>query len=91
MSALKNKRQSERLAAKAGGKFVDMTEKAVQLKALQNALVPCSSSLKNAVQKKGILNRSKLPISASDLRRMVSAAGLGGGPGAGGVVPGPSI
>ena len=76
LSTGKPQRQSSRLAAKATGKFVDSTDKAVQLKALKNALVPCSSKLKGVVEKKGILNRSKLPIGVSDLRKLVAAAGL---------------
>ena len=69
LSTEKPKRQSSRLAAKA-----------VQLKALQNALLPCSSSLRATVKKKGMMNHSKLPISVADLRKMVAAAGLGEAP-----------
>jgi hypothetical protein len=65
------------LAAKASGKFVDSTDKAVQLKALKNDLVPCSSELKKTVDKKNLLARSKLPIAPADLRRLVTAAGIG--------------
>jgi len=32
------------------------------------------------VEKKNLLKRSKLPISAADLRKMVAAAGLGDKP-----------
>ena len=56
---------------------MDSTDKAVQLKALQNALLPCSSQLKKVVGKKSLLTRSKLPIAPADLRRMVAAAGIG--------------
>ena len=77
LSAPKPQRQSTRLAEKAKGLFVDSTDKAVQLKALQNALLPCSSQLKKAVGKKSLLTRSKLPIAPADLRRMVAAAGIG--------------
>lgn len=80
LSTEKPKRQSSRLAAKATGMFVDATDKAVQLKALQNALLPCSSSLRATVKKKGMMNHSKLPISVADLRKMVAAAGLGEAP-----------
>ncbi|KAG2591410.1 hypothetical protein PVAP13_5NG479886 [Panicum virgatum] len=80
LSAPKAPRQSSRLAEKAAGRFVDSTDKAVQLKALQNALVPCSTKLKQTVEKKNLLKRSKLPISAADLRKMVAAAGLGDKP-----------
>ncbi|RLM70051.1 hypothetical protein C2845_PM17G13850 [Panicum miliaceum] len=45
--------------------------------ALKNSLAPCSTALKEQVEKKGLLNRSKLPISVADLRKLVSAAGLG--------------
>ena len=77
LSAPKPQRQSTRLAEKAKGLFVDSTDKAAQLKALQNALLPCSSQLKKAVGKKSLLTRSKLPIAPADLRRMVAAAGIG--------------
>ena len=86
LSAPKPKRQSSRLAEKADGKFVAVADKACQLKALKNALAPCSSKLKQAVEKRNLLTRSKLPIGAADLRKMVSAAGLGVKPS----VPGPS-
>ena len=76
LSAGKPQRQSSRLAAKAAGKFVDSTDKAVQLKAMKNALAPCSSKLKNIVEKRNMLTRSKLPIGVSDLRKLVAAAGL---------------
>jgi len=52
-----------------------LAAKAVQLKALQNALLPCSSSLRAAVMK-GVMNRSKLPIAVANLRKIVAAAGL---------------
>jgi len=80
LSAPKPQRQSTRLAEKAKGLFVDSTDKAVQLKALQNALLPCSSQLKKAVGKKSLLTRSKLPIAPADLRRMVAAARIGNKP-----------
>ena len=44
---------------------------------LKNSLAPCSAALKEQVAKKGLLNRTKLPIYAADLRKLVSAAGLG--------------
>jgi len=69
-------RQSSRRAAKASASFVSTTDKAMQRTALKNSLAPCSASLKEQVVKKGILNRSKIPISVSDLRKLVSAAGL---------------
>ena len=64
---------------------MDSTDKAVQLKALKNAMVPCSSQLKQAIAKKSLLACSKLPIAPTDLRRMVAAAGIGNMP----VVPPP--
>ncbi|RLN11921.1 hypothetical protein C2845_PM09G11050 [Panicum miliaceum] len=54
-----------------------MTDKVVQRTALKNSLAPCSAALKEQVEKKGLLNRSKLPISVADLCNLVSAAGLG--------------
>ncbi|CAN6308352.1 unnamed protein product [Urochloa humidicola] len=71
------KRQSSRLAAMNGGKYVHTKDKAMQRKALQNSLMSCSSKLKAVVDKRNILHRDKLPLSATDLRKMVSAAGLG--------------
>ena len=65
---------------------MSVADKACQLKALKNALVPCSSKLKQAVEKRNLLTRSKLSIGAADLRKMVSATRLGVKPS----VPGPS-
>ena len=56
--------------------FVDSTDKAVQLKVLKNALAPCSNKLKQAVEKKNLLARAKLPIAVSDLRKLVAATGF---------------
>jgi len=53
--------------------FIDVIERA----ALKNSLQPCSAALKEHVEKKGILNRSKIPIPVADLRKLVRAAGLG--------------
>jgi len=75
-SAAKPLRQSARLAEKTAGMFVDSTDKTVQLKAMNNALAPCSAKLKDVVEKKNMLTRSKLPIGVSDLRKLVPAAGL---------------
>ncbi|CAN6361747.1 unnamed protein product [Urochloa humidicola] len=71
------KRQSSRLAALNNGKFVHSTDKAMQRTALKNSLQSCSSKLKTVIQKRNVLNRTKLPLSATDLRKIVSAAGLG--------------
>ena len=76
LSAPKKTRHSSRLAEKAKGKFVDSTDKVVQLKALKNALAPCSPNLRKAVEKKSLLAHSKLPIAPADLRHMVAAAGI---------------
>jgi hypothetical protein len=70
------RRQSSRLAAKAGGNFVDATDKAVKLKALQNALAPCSSKLKTVVEQGNIIAKAKNPLSAADIRKLVTASGL---------------
>ncbi|CAN6373709.1 unnamed protein product [Urochloa humidicola] len=70
------KRQSSRLAALNTGKFVHSTAKAMQRKALLSNLAPCSSKLKTVVDKRNILNRNKIPLSTTDLRKMVAAAGL---------------
>jgi hypothetical protein len=69
-------RQSSRLAAKTGGNFVDATDKAVKLKALQNALAPCSSKLKVVVEQRNIITKAKNPLSAADIRKMVTSSGL---------------
>ncbi|TVU23342.1 hypothetical protein EJB05_25699, partial [Eragrostis curvula] len=71
-------RHSERLAGKEPSHHVDSTDKAVQLKALKNCLAACSRELKAHVNKKGLLGRKKQPIATADLRKLVSAAGLGG-------------
>ncbi|CAL4905593.1 unnamed protein product [Urochloa decumbens] len=70
-------RQSTRLAAMATANYVDLTDKAVQRKALLNSLAPCSDALQRHVKKRGLLNSKKLPISIPDLRKLVTAAGLG--------------
>ncbi|CAN6210020.1 unnamed protein product [Urochloa humidicola] len=70
------KRQSTRLAALNTGKFVHSTAKAMQRKALQNSLAPCSAKLKGVVDKRNMLSRNKMPLSTSDLRKMVTAAGV---------------
>jgi hypothetical protein len=70
------RRHSTHLAAKDKGKFVDMTDKAVKKKALENALSSCSPAMQQHVKRKGLLSRSKLPIGISDLRKLASAAGL---------------
>lgn len=71
------KRHSLRLAEKAPASFVDMTDKAIKLKALQNSLQPCSAALKSQVAKCKAMTRSKISIPVPDLRRLVYAAGLG--------------
>jgi hypothetical protein len=43
------KRQSSRLAAKNNGMFVDMTDKAVQRRALQDSLASCSQAVQQHV------------------------------------------
>jgi hypothetical protein len=49
------RRHSIRLAAKDKGMFVDMTDKAMQKKALENTLQACSSGLQKHVQRRGLL------------------------------------
>jgi hypothetical protein len=70
-------RQSSRIAAKAGGNFIHFTDKAMQLKALQNALAPCSAKLKTVVEQCKLLTKSKGLFNATNLRKMVTAVGLG--------------
>jgi hypothetical protein len=69
-------RQSARLAAKNKGKFIDSTSQATRRKALVNSLSGCSVSLKKQVMKRNILTRNKLPVGVSDLRKLVTAAGV---------------
>lgn len=71
------KRQSSRLAAKYNGMFVDMTDKAVQRRALQDSLASCSQAVQQHVTRRGLLNKNKAPIAIPDLRKLVRAAGLG--------------
>jgi len=42
---------------------------------LVNALAGCSSALKKQVTKRNILTRNKIPMSAKEIRKLVSAAG----------------
>ena len=77
MPSLEPRRESERLARAAGGLFVSAETKAMHLKALKNALEPCSRKLKEEVQKKGLLSGIAKPLGASTLRKLVSAAGMG--------------
>ncbi|CAN6198815.1 unnamed protein product [Urochloa humidicola] len=71
--------------------FIDLTDKAMQRKALLNSLAPCSDALQRHVKKHGLLNSKKLPISVPNLRKMVTAAGLGcGSASAIGAVPDPT-
>nr|TKW37042.1 hypothetical protein SEVIR_1G021600v2 [Setaria viridis] len=76
-NSVPKKRQSSRIAAKANGNFVHSTDKAMQLKALQNSLAPCSSKLKSVVEQRKILSKSKIQLSTADLRKLVAAAGVG--------------
>lgn len=82
-------RQSSRLAAKGDGKYVAMADKAAQRTALKNSLASCSTALQNQVCKRNILNHTSFPISATDLRKLVGAAGLSSGnaPAGGQVLP----
>lgn len=70
------RRQSTRLAAMATGSHVDMTDKAVKRKALQNSLAACSPAVQHHVQRRGLLSRNKLPIALPDIRKLARAAGL---------------
>lgn len=69
-------RHSVRLAAKEQPNYVDMTDKASQLKALHNTLAGCSKELKLHVTKKGLMGKKKKPIPSADLRKMANAVGL---------------
>ncbi|CAO2199126.1 unnamed protein product [Urochloa humidicola] len=71
------KRNSERLAAKETGKFVHASEKASQLKALQNSLALCSKPVQKHVTQKKLLKCTKKPIAAADLSKLSDAIGLG--------------
>lgn len=71
------RRHSTRLAAKEKGKYVDMTDKAVQLKALHNSLQACSTDLQKHVRRRGILSRTKLSVALHALRKLARVAGLG--------------
>jgi len=55
-----------------------MTSQAVQRKALLNSLNGCSVKLKKHVTSRNILSRNRMPIGAAELRKLVSAAMLGG-------------
>lgn len=74
-------RQSARIAAKSKGAFIETTTlgQAMRRKALLNlnSLFGCSAGLKKQVVKRNILSRNKLPVGVSDLRKLVTAAGVG--------------
>ena len=70
-------RNSSRLAAKEDGKFVSATDKATQLKALQNSLALCSKPVQQHVAKKKLLTKTKTNIDTEDLLKLASAVGLG--------------
>jgi len=73
------RRHSARLAAKSavrGGAHQDSTAVAVRRKALLNSLSGCSSTLKKHVNKNNLLSRSKLPLCASEIRKLLDAAGV---------------
>nr|CAB3498517.1 unnamed protein product [Digitaria exilis] len=69
--------KSARLADKERAEYISMTDKAVQLTALKNALEPCSRKLKEQVQKSGLLTGLGKPIAISTLRKIANATGLG--------------
>ncbi|KAJ1272950.1 hypothetical protein BS78_06G242300 [Paspalum vaginatum] len=69
-------RNSSRLAAKEPEEFVDMTSRAVHLKALRENLQACSKPLQKHV-KTCKLTKRKNPLGALDLGRLAKAAGLG--------------
>ena len=56
---------------------MSVEDKAIQLKALKNALEPCSRKLKEEVQKRKLLADKGKPLAAATVRKLVSAAGLG--------------
>lgn len=56
---------------------MDVPDQAVRRKALLNALSGCSSALKKQVNKRNILSRNKIPLSSTDIRKLVSAASAG--------------
>jgi hypothetical protein len=60
-----------------GATFVSVEDKAIQLKALKNALEPCSRKLKEEVQKRKLLADKGKPLVAATVRKLVSAASLG--------------
>ena len=70
-------RSSLRLAAKDTGLYVPSTEKASQLKALQNSLALCSKPVQLHVAKKKLLKQTKKPIAAADLVKLADAVSLG--------------
>jgi hypothetical protein len=59
------------------GNFVEMTDKAVQLKAWQNSLASCWAAVQQQVSRLGLLSRNKIPIIVPDFGKLVHVAGLG--------------
>jgi hypothetical protein len=45
-------------------------------KALINSLSGCSAGLKKHVAKRNLLSRNKIPLSVSEIRKLVDAAGI---------------
>lgn len=59
------------------GSFINMPNQAVRHKAFINALSGCSSALKKQVAKRNILSCNKIPMSAKEIRKLVSVATVG--------------
>jgi len=76
-TSLPPSRHSARIAERTKGAFVNVPNQAVRRKALVNALAGCSSALKKQVTKRNILTRNKIPMSAKEIRKLVSAATAG--------------
>jgi hypothetical protein len=63
-------------AAATGGAYENSTTTATKRKALINSLSGCSASLKKHVAKRNLLSRNKIPLSVSEIRKLVDAAGI---------------
>lgn len=68
-------RHSAHLATRSNGDYVAVPNQAVERKALLNALSGCSAALKKQATKRNILSHNKIPLSVTDIRKLVSAAG----------------
>lgn len=67
-------RRSARLAGKEADVFVDMTSRAVKLRALKDTLVSCSKTFRSVVSKHKVLAGSKASLDTNAMTALRKAA-----------------